>query len=289
MHEGQLEVTTDQVRRLIADQVPQWAGATITKLHRQRDLPARGPRHRALPLTPDPDPATTRRQLETSAAAMREFREACPVPCPEPLFIGSPGAGYPQPWSVQTWLDGEIASPSGNGADLARDLVHLVRTLRSADTRGRPFPGGGRGGTTSDDDPWVQRCFAESDDLFDTRPARELWAGLRELPPPSELAMCHTDLIPANLLVTDGHLAGVLDTDGYRPADPALDLVVAWHLFEAPERELIRTELGCDEDEWQRGRAWALDQAMGLVWYYPVTNPPMAELGRSTLVRVLEG
>ncbi|MFD5224962.1 hypothetical protein ACFWHT_04990 [Microbacterium sp. NPDC058342] len=45
--------------------------------------------------------------------------------------------------------------------------------------------------------------------------------------------------------------------------------------------------LDASEEEWLRGAAWALQQAMGLVWYYEVSNPAMAQLGRSTVRRVL--
>jgi hypothetical protein len=39
--------------------------------------------------------------------------------------------------------------------------------------------------------------------------------------------------------------------------------------------------------EWARGAAWAFEQAMGLVWYYRESNPVMADLGRTTLGRIL--
>jgi aminoglycoside phosphotransferase (APT) family kinase protein len=100
--------------------------------------------------------------------------------------------------------------------------------------------------------------------------------------------MCHRDLIPGNLLVHDGRLVGVLDAGGFGPADPALDLVAAWHLLGVDAREVIRQSLQCGRTEWLRGKAWALQQAMGLVWYYRESNPGMSALGRSTLTRILE-
>jgi hypothetical protein len=33
--------------------------------------------------------------------------------------------------------------------------------------------------------------------------------------------------------------------------------------------------------------AWALQQAMGLVWYYLDSNPAMADIGRRTLDRII--
>lgn len=79
----------------------------------------------------------------------------------------------------------------------------------------------------------------------------------------------------------------VLDGGGFGPADRALDLVCAWHLFDRDARARLREVVGATDAEWRRGAAWALQQAMGLVWYYPVSNPPMAELGRSAVARLL--
>lgn len=50
----------------------------------------------------------------------------------------------------------------------------------------------------------------------------------------------------------------------------------------------LRHRLGSSDLEWERGAAWAFVQAIGLVWYYVDTNPTMAELGRSTLRRLMD-
>ena len=63
----------------------------------------------------------------------------------------------------------------------------------------------------------------------------------------------------------------------------------AWHLLEAGPRRLLRDDLGCDDLEWERGKAWAFEQSMGLVWYYAQTNRSMSQLGRRTLDRVMTG
>jgi aminoglycoside phosphotransferase (APT) family kinase protein len=98
--------------------------------------------------------------------------------------------------------------------------------------------------------------------------------------------MTHGDLIPGNLLVADGRLSGVLDVGGLAPADPALDLVIAWHGLTTGPRHLFRRVLGSDDLEWARGAAWAFEQAVGLVWYYAHSNPVMSRLGRRTLARI---
>ncbi|WP_243747745.1 phosphotransferase [Mycolicibacterium sp. CBMA 226] len=56
--------------------------------------------------------------------------------------------------------------------------------------------------------------------------------------------MNHGDLLPGNLLVHEGRLTGVLDVGGLTPADPVLDLVSAWHLFEAePVRSCVSVSI----------------------------------------------
>ncbi len=139
-----------------------------------------------------------------------------------------------------------------------------------------------------DHDGWMDLCFHNSEGLLDVPRLRSLWATFRELPGASRDMMSHGDLIPANLLVRGERLAGVLDGGGFGPADPALDLVAAWHLLDQNARDLVRTDLGSGDVEWKRGAAWAFQQSMGLVWYYERSNPGMSDLGRSTLQRILD-
>lgn len=61
--------------------------------------------------------------------------------------------------------------------------------------------------------------------------------------------MTHGDLIPANLLVQKNRLVGVLDAGGFGPADSALDLVVAWHIFDHDARAVFRADVGADVTE----------------------------------------
>jgi aminoglycoside phosphotransferase (APT) family kinase protein len=62
--------------------------------------------------------------------------------------------------------------------------------------------------------------------------------------------MSHRDLIPANLLVHGERLVGVLDAGSFGLADPALDLVAAWHILDRKPRHIVRSQLGLGNVEW---------------------------------------
>ncbi len=292
MHEDQIHVSENTVRRLVEEQFPQWAGllvrelktaATDNVIFRIGDgLVARFPLRAQ-------DATLVRSSLEAESAAARELADVSPVPAPEPVAIGEPGDGYPMPWSVQTWLPGTdamVEDPAG-AIEFAEDLATFIATLRTADTRGRRFAGSGRGGHLPDHDEWMSVCFRESEGLLDVARLRAMWAELRTLPEVDADVMCHGDLIPPNVLVREGRLVGVLDAGGFGAADPALDLVGAWHLLDDEPRNVVREALRCSEVQWRRGMAWAFQQSMGLVWYYAESNLTMSRRGRRTLDRLV--
>jgi len=292
MHEDQVEVAAATVRQLVADQFPAWAeldvrpvrsAATVNAIFRiGDDLAARFPLRRD-------DPDRLRASLRTEAAAARELARVSPVPTPVPVALGEPGHGYTSPWSVQTWLPGRDATVEdpADSFGFAEDLTALLTSLRTADPRGRRFSGGGRGGDLTDHDEWMEICLRNSKGMLDVARLRALWAEMRTLPAVDADVMCHGDLTPPNVLVEHGRLVGVIDGGGFGAADPALDLVVVWHLLEEGPRELVHESLRCSEVQWRRGMAWAFEQAMGLVWYYAETNPVMSRWGRRTLSRLV--
>lgn len=293
MHRDQIFVDLGIARGMIFEQFPQYRAEQIEQLEAGGTVNAIfriGSRAAArFPLRAG-DPLVCDSVLRSEAAAMIELAEHCPFPTPRPVGLGRPGSLYPMPWAVQTWIAGDVATPNGLAESqvFARDLANLIASLRAVDTGGRRFDKRGRGGDLSDHDDWMVVCLENSEGLLDVSRLRRMWARLRELPPSGPSVMSHKDLVPANLLVRGDRLVGVLDGGGFGPADPALDLVAAWHLLEREQRQTVRRHLESSEVEWKRGAAWAFEQAMGLVWYYQGTNPGMSALGRSTLQRILD-
>lgn len=107
-------------------------------------------------------------------------------------------------------------------------------------------------------DGWVEEAADELSDLFDPAQVRLAWKRLREVgPAPKAGAWVHTDLSPENVLVdARGALAGVIDFGGLGVGDPAVDLLYAWDLFDAPGRAVFARAAGADEAMWARSRAW---------------------------------
>ncbi|XVS68238.1 aminoglycoside phosphotransferase family protein [Actinosynnema sp. CA-299493] len=292
MHTDQLTISPEVVRGLVDEQFPEWRSAPIAAVASAGTVNAIfriGDRFAArFPLVPG-DVESVRRRLASEAAAARELLGRTRFPTPEPVASGEPGPGYPLPWSVQTWLPGVVAADEdpGGSVGFGHDLAEFVAGVRAIDTRGRTFGGNGRGGDLRTHDGWLETCFARSERLLDVSRLRRVWGDLRNLPRPATGdVMCHGDLIPGNALVSAGRLAGILDVGGLGPADPALDLVGAWHLLDTGPRHAFRADLGCDDLEWERGKAWAFQQAMGLVWYYVDSNPSLSRMGRRTLERL---
>ena len=168
----------------------------------------------------------------------------------------------------------------------AADLAEFIAGVRAIGTRGRTFSGRGRGGDLKDHDDWMRTCLRESEGLLDVRRLTRMWAAFRELPREAPDVMSHGDLTPGNVLVAGGRLAGVLDVGSSGAADPALDLISAWNLLEAGPRQVLRDRTGCTDLEWERSKAWAFEQAMGLVWYYAEQQSRHRRLGRTTLDRI---
>lgn len=305
LHPGQLEVDAATVRALVADQLPQWAGLDVRLLPQTGtvnaiarigdDLAAR------FPLQPGA-PDEVRRNLAREADAARRLHGRLHVGVPEVVALGEPGHGYPLPWSVQTWLPGSDGASVDPGASyaFATDLATLVTDLRAVPTEGRTFVGEqrtGRGGVVADHDEWVRTCLERSAGLLDVPALSASWDRFRVLPRGAEPDVTtHGDLIPANVLVAatgagagpDARLAGLLDVGGTGPADPALDLVAAWHLLDDGPRAAFRAALGVDDAQWERGLAWAFEQAIGLVWYYETSHPAFSAFGRRSLGRILD-
>jgi aminoglycoside phosphotransferase (APT) family kinase protein len=293
MHDDQVDITPGAVARLVATQFPQWrdlpvrpvtSHGTVNALFRLGDeIVLR------FPLRPSPDPGL-RQELRAEQDIARRVAAHVPVPAPEPAGFGGPGEGYPGPWTAYSWIPGETVSREniGDHDAFARDLAGFVSALHGMDAAGRTWTGGGRGGPLRLRDKSVRRALAESVALTDTIRLAGIWARCLEAPRDAADVWIHADLMPGNLLVRDGRLAGVIDVEDVCVGDPAVDLMPAWNLMAPGPRQVYRRSLGVSDATWERGRGWAIVQAIVALPYYVETNPVMAGTARRTLDALLD-
>jgi aminoglycoside phosphotransferase (APT) family kinase protein len=211
-----------------------------------------------------------------------------PVAIPVPLGKGEPAEGYPWPWSVYRWLDGQnpavdrIADPGS----LATDLAQFVAALHRIDPTGGPPAD--RGVPLNERDAATRTAIEALHGIIDTTAATAAWHAALRAPawfePP---VWVHADLSPGNLLSVGGRLSAVIDFGGLGIGDPACDLIVAWNLLPADARSVFRAVLRVDDAAWERGRGWALSIALIQLPYYRGTNPALTSNARHVIGEVL--
>jgi aminoglycoside phosphotransferase (APT) family kinase protein len=212
-----------------------------------------------------------------------------PLAIPTPVRVGVAGQGFPWPWSVCEWFEGNVAAraaladPTADAARLGAFLVALHQPA-PADAPHNPY----RGVPLRERDPILRDCLARLGDDVDRDAVLQRWEPLLATPAWSAgPCWVHGDLHPANVVVRDGALAAVLDFGDLTAGDPATDLAVAWMLFPASSREAFREAAGsADDDLWARAQGWAL--ALSLAYLAGSADHPLvSEIGRRTLDEVL--
>jgi aminoglycoside phosphotransferase (APT) family kinase protein len=227
-------------------------------------------------------------QVAKEAEWLPRLAPLLPAAVPEPVARGEPAHGYPFPWLVYRWLEGEDALVGAVDCwrQLARDVAAFVVALEEVDPSGGP-PAGARGGSLLLHDESTRRAIAKLDGLIDAGRALEVWdAALSAAPWGEPPVWVHGDLLPGNVVVRDGRLAGIIDWSAAGIGDPACEVMLAWAM--PPDaRTAYRAELDIDNATWARGRGWALQQAALFIPYYAETIPAGVAAARRRLHALL--
>ncbi|WP_327359325.1 aminoglycoside phosphotransferase family protein [Streptomyces sp. NBC_01304] len=283
---GDAEIGEVLVRSLLRDQHPDLATLdlhhTVTGWDNQLwrlgdDLAVRLPRT-------DRAPELLRKEHRWLPQLARRL----PLPVPIPLRLGEPSARFPKPWTIATWVPGTPAdrAPVSEGERAAGTLAGFLRALhREAPAEApvnpqRGVPLRALGVDASRFDPELRA-------VWDDAVAAPDWSG-----PPVWL---HGDLHPANVVVADGTLSGVLDFGELCAGDPATDLSAAWVLLpEGAAARFFQAYGTVDEATMRRARGWAVQRGLGLVAIgrageegRPGGKKTWGPAGRATLDRVL--
>lgn len=288
MHADEVVIDDDLVRSLVWTQFPGWADLPLQR------MPSTGTDNAIYRLGDElgvrlPRVGWAVDQVRKEQEWLPRLTPDLPARVPEPVASGEPGNGYPYPWLVYRWLPGTdaLAGPVPDWCALARQVAGFVLALRATATTGAP-PAGVRGGPLDALDDVTRRAITALDGHIDVRRALAVWeaavAADRWAEPP---VWVHGDLLPGNVVVQDGVLAGVIDWSAAGLGDPACDTMLGWAM-PSPARLEYREALGVDDATWARGRGWTVQQAVLFIPYYARTIPDGVAAARRRLDTVLQ-
>jgi aminoglycoside phosphotransferase (APT) family kinase protein len=287
MHESEVDIDAQLVRRLLLEQLPHLSDLPIREVRPRgtvnaifrlgSDLCVRMPR---VPRWSD----SLAKELEWLTKLVGHV----PLAIPEPVAIGKAGCGYAFPWAIYRWISGESYAPDRvhDEVQAAEALANFVVHLRRVDPACGP-PTGRAPLLQLDAD--TRATIRSLHDTLDAEAVTAAWDTSLEAPPwNGEPVWLHCDLIPPNLLVDGGQLKAVIDFGSAGIGDPAQDVVPAWSVFGREGRQAFRDALGVDEQTWARARGFALHQAVMIIPYYAATNPGFVLMARRTIGGVLD-
>ncbi|WP_427921830.1 aminoglycoside phosphotransferase family protein [Streptomyces sp. cg40] len=296
MIESEKEISEDLVRGLLREQHPDLAELPIREVvggwgnQMWRLGDGLAVRMQRMDTSPDPQ-LKERRWLPVLAPRL-------PLPIPVPLRDGAPSGRFPKMWTVMTWVDG---TPLDHGSitrgDHAADtLAGFLGALHVEAPADAP--------ASADFGAHPKHCADGFEHFFQAAPAdladgiRDVWGEAVAAPEWEGPRMwVHGDLHPANVVVADGTLAGVVDFGALFAGDPAWDLVAAWLLLPAGgAARFFDRYARADEAAVRRARGLAAMKSLFLMSMgrngdlgLPGGKSNWGPVGRSALDRVLKG
>jgi len=223
-----------------------------------------------------------------------ELAKRLPLPTPVPMRIGEPSDLFDHTWTITRWVHGVPADhepiTSLDAAEVLAEFLAALHEPAPADApisldRGKPLSSEGF-------DRWFQ-LIAEHPSA---ERAREVWEKAVAAPAWTGAPIwLHGDLHPANVVVRDGTLAGVIDFGDLCSGDPATDLSAAWLLLPAGAAgRFFDVYARADEATIARARGWAVLRALTLIFVgrngrlgRPGGKPTWEPAGYATLERAL--
>ncbi len=199
-----------------------------------------------------------------------------PLFTPRVFALGLPNKSYPWNWSICDWLDGENAYEAALDLDdAALKMADFLCGLRMSPNVALSK----RGGPLSDEDEEVKKALISLEGKIDTTSAQKIWQQCLKIPLWSgQKTLVHGDLLPANLLVKNNKLYGVIDWGLSGLGDPSCDLIVAYSLFNLYTRNIFRKALAVDDETWVRGLGRALAISLIILPFYWHTNPYLVDV-----------
>jgi aminoglycoside phosphotransferase (APT) family kinase protein len=219
-----------------------------------------------------------------------------PLPTPTPVRIGRPSSLFEHTWTIARWVAGEPADHAPitriDAAEILAEFLGALHHKAPADAPANPTRGIPLAGLQVECDGW----FEVITDVATADAAGEVWKKAVAAPAWQGAPLwLHGDLHPANVVVREGVLAGVIDFVEMCAGDPATDLSAAWVLLPAGAAgRFFDAYEQADEATITRARGWAVLRALGLIEIgrngrlgLPGGKPTWEPAGYATLERVL--
>lgn len=132
-----IEINKELVSKLIKSQFPQWSELQVNPVKKS------GNDNRTFHLGTDmsvrlPSQECYVPQVEKEMFWLPKLKPHVTLPISAPIAQGEPCEGYPWPWSVNKWIDGETLSYENvsNLDQLAMDLAGFLKKLQAVDSTG---------------------------------------------------------------------------------------------------------------------------------------------------------
>ncbi|GIG41705.1 phosphotransferase [Cellulomonas phragmiteti] len=225
-------ITPDVVVALLTEQHPDLAGLPLGRRHAGWDM-AMYPLGDELAVRL-PRRAAAVGSMTTELRWVRRLGAAWTFPTQQVVRAGAPGAGYPWPWAVVTWLPGVTAAQeplhASAGPPLGRALaqVHVPAAPDAPYNDEQSVPLAARAHAVLRSLAHVEERAPARGLRLDRERADRLWADALAAPVDVPRTWIHADLHPHNLLSVDGQLGGILDWADIAEGDPATDLGFLW-------------------------------------------------------------
>lgn len=264
--EPRQQFDADLVRQMIFTQFPHWSELKVTGVpHSGWDNCSFRLGQNMLVRLPSANRYVA--QVEKEQRWLPFLAPKLPLEIPRPVAKGEACCGYPWPWSVYNWIEGEVAAKVvvQDQVEFARALGEFLVALQKIDTHEAPAAGAHnfyRGGRLKiyDDETRAAIQFLRRE--INTSAALDIWNELLSTSWQHLPVWVHGDVSDGNLLVKNGRLAAVIDFGSMAIGDPACDLYPAWTYFNKEARSAFRTALPLDNSTWKRGRGWVLWKAL---------------------------
>ncbi|WP_026467173.1 aminoglycoside phosphotransferase family protein [Amycolatopsis alba] len=190
-----------------------------------------------------------------------------PLPTPVPVRVGEPSALFEYTWTITRWVDGEPADRVPiTRADAAGTLAGFLGALHRPAPADAPVSATRGLALASLRDGFSSSLAAVADEV-DGDHAKEIWEKAVAAPAWDGAPIwLHGDLHPANVIVREGTLSGVIDFGDMCSGDPATDLSAAWILLpEGAAGRFFDAYEVADDATVTRARGWAVLRALNLI------------------------